>query len=259
METGCIACAPSRTDSILSISSNRSVQDHEYEKYKEEYRIALAEFHEHRKCYERTVLDNKKCIAVDLLTARLQEPYEADKRYHHDLHRLLFTEHHSRSSQPPSMQLGDLMPYCRIFCILLSIGYPKLAELFEHKGLDDSKLPIDRATLAKEIEQRAIWKALGDDNYLTFYDQFCKEQYAWCPVVLDFHMRLPCHNEILPFYRKEKIQPYKDELVTDDVTLWKIDVLEEFISQNLRKKLDESLWRQHEAATGQVDDEGKVR
>lgn len=86
--------------------------------------------------------------------------------------------------------------YLRPFAILLSTGSGRMISYFvEHRSLRDHLLPF-------AIESRIFPKSTRRD----LKKAFCKEQWQFCPVKLEYNMnhRLE-NNDILPIVRKEKI------------------------------------------------------
>jgi hypothetical protein len=227
--------------------------------YELEHQTAVEEFEYLRKSFERKAVGGRKFVLVDALTERLhQRSQTCGDKYMHDLHRLAATTFLSKSLEQPHLLLADLKACLRIFYILVELRCPRLAKHFHRRGLDDTRLPIDRVTLEREIPPQELEDELGEP-YPEFYSIFCERQYAWCAMAFELDMRVVCRNQIIPFYRQEEIKPYKnDRRPKINATLWEIDVPEELIGPKLMADLDDNLWRKQDVETGLVDSEGNV-
>jgi len=91
---------------------------------------------------------------------------------------------------------GVMKNYLRPFAILLSAGFGRMISHFvEHLSLRDHLLPF-------AIESKDFPKSTRRD----LYKAFCKEQWQFCPVKLEYNMSYRLESDyILPIVHKEKI------------------------------------------------------
>ncbi|KAI1339834.1 hypothetical protein F5Y15DRAFT_415753 [Xylariaceae sp. FL0016] len=217
--------------------------------YAKDHDIALSEFREHRQACERKAFDGRKFVLVNALTARLQDRSSTcTEHYKHDFDRLYKTAFFKQSPEPPSIRLDDLNArFLRVFYILLDVGHSMIRqfmELFHSQGLGDAALPLDESYLMAKVRDHLSPRS-PEEPYLGVCRSFCRMQYDWCPLEFELPMASPSVKHILPFYRKERIDPYRKEKSHPDsnATLWAVDVPDELIGPELRKTLDDRLWR----------------
>jgi hypothetical protein len=168
--------------------------------------------------------------------------------------------HAQDPESPPELTPAQLWERRRIFYTLLDLKHPQLITLF--RRIDDKRLPIDRAGLEATMDKDKLVEELGEIDSEQFYDKFCHAQVKWCPMVFSWHMDVVVNQEIIPFYAKTEIQPYRSgaRLPDDDCArLYEIHVPEEFVAKSLQDKLISAhyLTRQHD--TGLVNSEDEVR
>jgi hypothetical protein len=139
-----------------------------------------------------------------------------------------------------------------VFCILLKLGWGDLIHLFRSQQKLDKHLPIDLLGLKTTFAQiakrpdlpRPLTKPQADDLAAAFD----KEQWQFCPAKFDLDEYPDFHkNRIIPIYRKEKIN-----MKGGTATLWQIEVLEEFVGDNLKEVVKTALYNDDKDPLGPV-------
>ncbi|KAK7911645.1 Protein kinase domain-containing protein [Apiospora marii] len=206
----------------------------QYPEHARRYEAASQEFRILRDLCTRTTHDHRKFVLVDNLTSRLRE--KPGNGYDSHLQCLLLHSALSCGTKPPVLNLEQLEKYIRIFYILIDLGYPQLITLFSEKGLNDSRLPLNLASI-REIE-------LGDNANIegNFHSQFLEKQYFWCPMVFDSDEGQIRGDQIIPICTREKIDTQRgpNALSHSGASLWRIEVPEECVASRVQENIQEA-------------------
>ncbi|KAK8001158.1 hypothetical protein PG991_013380 [Apiospora marii] len=206
----------------------------QYPEHARRYEAASQEFRILRDLCTRTTHDHRKFVLVDKLTSRLRE--KPGNGYDSHLQCLLLHSALSCGTKPPVLNLEQLEKYIRIFYILIDLGYPQLITLFSEKGLNDSRLPLNLASI-REIE-------LGDNANIegNFHSQFLEKQYFWCPMVFDSDEGQIRGDQIIPICTREKIDTQRgpNALSHSGASLWRIEVPEECVASRVQENIQEA-------------------
>jgi hypothetical protein len=131
-----------------------------------------------------------------------------------------------RTPQPPlgAEEICKGQDSCAlVFSILLELGHGELIDLFEKRGLRDSRLPISLAELKEKAPAIA--------------EAFNRKQWAFCPANFDYRYS----SQV---YHRDRIIPICRQLQINDkggtAQLWQIVVREEFVKPKLRKRVPKS-------------------
>ncbi len=214
-----------------------------------EYERALGIFHTLRDEYSRRTFSGQKFVITSEITRRLRATAEfPSQRYANALDQLRVAGHHARSVRPPDMRAEHFDNYLSVFYILVELDCLKYVSLFIDQGLNDQSLPIEFDDLKRTINIPA-------EN--DFHARFFHEQYRWCPMLFSLNMDGNCSksNRVIPFCRKEKIEPRLGGFTPSShiSTLWKVEVPEELVAEPLRERVEHSrLQRQVKGAYNEI-------
>ena len=158
--------------------------------------------------------------------------------------KLLEAAYHRRSTPAPPIAARYV---CRandcsliVFAILLEIGHGDLIHIFHRHTMVDKKLPIDLDTLKTRLggsEQLKIQAGFSDISAIeALAASFDNRQWRFCPA--EFHLgdeKDYYENQIIPILKKAVINKKGGF-----ATVWQIEILEDFVGQNLRKEVSTS-------------------
>ncbi|KAI9776787.1 MAG: hypothetical protein M1816_005081 [Peltula sp. TS41687] len=117
-----------------------------------------------------------------------------------------------------------------VFCILLTLDWGELVDIFQRCDVVDRLLPIPLRELRAKLETAGLPDA---EKLATRFDEM---QWRFCPARFDLHMgRDHVKNRIIPICRKEEINSKGGT-----AQLWQIDVQEEFVGCKLKKVVSSS-------------------
>ena len=152
--------------------------------------------------------------------------------------KLLEAAYHRRSTPAPPIAARYVSLI--VFAILLEIGHGDLIHIFHRLGMVDKKLPIDLDTLKTRLggsEQLKIQAGFSDISAIeALAASFDNRQWRFCPA--EFHLRDEkdyYENQIIPILKKAVINKKGGF-----ATVWQIEILEDFVGQNLRKEVSTS-------------------
>lgn len=118
------------------------------------------------------------------------------------------------------------------FCILLSIGQGRLLNLFREHRVVDRTLPVSLSSLTTEFtrvdELPTKWREIAE--------AFHKIQWKFIPVVFDVVSAHYTREFVLPIHKREPLTDQKG----GTARLYHIEVLEEFLSSELRHSIESS-------------------
>jgi serine/threonine protein kinase len=184
-------------------------QNKSMEQFQMEYDAGLQAFKTLRKQHTRTAFCNREFVLVPRITEALLQPHPKGAEYEHDLERLFVSCYYSlRKETPRSYNVSkESLEACKaIFYTLLDIDWPHLVHRFIKYGTKDDELPLSLARIEKVVPA----KDLPDGREASFYQEFYKKQYAWCPVQFKMDMQGNYGDRIIPGYRRQQLQPKRD-------------------------------------------------
>ncbi|KAJ4385511.1 hypothetical protein N0V93_009939 [Gnomoniopsis smithogilvyi] len=222
----------------------RSSWEPSHDEHDQIYETALREFRDLRQTCTLKNFNDQPFVLVDALKKVLHQNSNTQPgdNYRHDLHRLFATSHFRRSTDPP-FGLDELSKYYRILFILLELECSHLIEAFHQRNLCDIDLPLNRSRLENEIGP--LLRKFGCDPE-QFYTRFDKEQFDWCPLLIEQGMHDVYRNQVVPFLSQTEIRPRPtgngSRLTQYNATLFTIEIPEELIGPKLTKQLDPNLF-----------------
>ena len=206
-----------------------------------EYRDALDYFRQLRDELRRSTYDRKHFVLVPELTRRLRQRSEA---CHGDIRDDLARLRHAAFIYyfPSFPEIGTIMSedalegYLAVFYALLDLDKPDLMYLFRDNNLNDERMPISKEDLDNCVRRRST------DDLSAFREEFYTKQFEWCPVMFDQNMAGLHNEQIVPIYRRSRIQPKRDGVpaqhsLGNTARLWAVEVPAEMISQPLKDML----------------------
>ena len=206
-----------------------------------EYRSALDYFCQLRDELRRSTHDRKHFVLVPELTRRLRQRSVACRDdFRDDLARLRHAAvvyYFPSSPEIGAIISGDALEgYLAIFYALLDLGRPELMYFFRDNNLNDERMPISKEDLETCVRRRSA------DDLSAFCDEFYTKQFEWCPVMFDQNMAGLHNEQIVPIYRRNRIQPKRDGVpaqhsLGNTARLWAVEVPAEMISQSLKDML----------------------
>lgn len=115
-----------------------------------------------------------------------------------------------------------------IFSILLELGHGDLIHYFQHRNRTDENLPIDRRELKDYFDEITHDNRTNDNE--TLAERFFEKQWKYCAVKFDgADFRSLERHAIIPIHRKELITGKGGTS-----TLWQIEVLSDFVGNELK-------------------------
>jgi hypothetical protein len=126
-----------------------------------------------------------------------------------------------------------------VFCILLLLDYGDLVHCFQREGKVDNILPIPLYTLRIILDEYRQGVGMSEEDADRLAAQFNKKQWRFCPAIFETgYPRNFGKDRVLPFCVKEIIN-FKG----GTASLWQVEVLEEFVGPQLRKKVPNSRYK----------------
>jgi hypothetical protein len=195
------------------------------------------------RCTE-TAVCGREYIRVEKLTEWMRSVQPGSRMTHAE--RLLYTVYQSESKHSPSPPVSSKALYHHedgcllVFSILLELGRGNLVARFRRLGIIDKQLPIDSSTLQNSLKNLKV-KELPDPEELA--DRFNQLQWRFSAVKfnLDMDQEVP-DNRVIPIRKMKRINRKGGT-----AEVWRIDVFEEFVGEDLREAVKSSVFFDNDA------------
>lgn len=217
----------------------------EYRTLLRDYRAKIKEFTLHGAC-------GRPYILISKLTQwlRNKDDFEHNTTPAQRLLKAAYRCHHENEPVPisyDSLKAGG-SSCLLVFCILLLLDYGHLVHRFQREGKVDNILPIPLYTLRTILDDYRLGVGMSEEVADQLAARFNKKQWRFCPA--NFETGYPRNfgkDRVLPFCKKQKINSKGGT-----ASLWQVEVPEEFVGPQLRKKVPNSRYKRTNDKVGYV-------
>ena len=217
----------------------------DYETLLRDYRAKIKEFTLHGACGRPYIFISK---LKKWLRAKDDSGHNASRATR--LLNAAYRRHHEHEPVPISYEsLKPSGTSCLlVFCILLLLDYGHLVHRFQREGKVDNILPIPLDSLRSILGEYRQEVSMSKEDADRLVAQFNKKQWRFCPA--NFETGYPRNfgkDRVLPFCVKQIINSKGGT-----ASLWQVEVLEEFVGPQLRRKVPTSRYKNTKDKLGYV-------